>query len=102
MPGLNYVPSNRVLRAAWTAVALVCLLVFAGLTYTSITTAFELRQTNERLDQSQADRQRLLEQMREQGVLLSFIDGAPDGVREATFRCKSQANNAYICRPEQR
>ena len=100
MPGLKYVPSNRALRHAWTVAGVVAMLVFAGLTYSVISTALELQQTNARLDQSQAERDRLMRQVKREGVRLSFIDVAPGGLRTITYRCKVKTGSVnYVCRP---
>lgn len=101
MPRLTYVPSNRTLHRAWTVAGIAAMLVFAGLTYAVISTAFQLQSTNERLDQSQAERAALMEQVKRNGVLLSFIDQAPDGLSDVTYRCRVKVRDqAYICRPE--
>jgi hypothetical protein len=100
MPRLNYVPSNRALRMAWTAVGVAAMLVFAGLTYAVISTAFQLRTTNERLDQSETQRARLMDQVKRDGVVLSFLDESPTG-HDLTYRCRVKVREtAYICRPE--
>ena len=51
-------PSTRTLHRAWAVVGIAAMLVFAGLTYAVISTAYQLR-TNARLDESQAERARL-------------------------------------------
>lgn len=100
MPRLNYVPSNRTLHRAWVAVGISAMLVFAGLTYAVISTAFQLQQTNARLDESQVERARLMQQIKRNGVLLSFLDESPNG-HDLTYRCKVQIREqAYLCRPE--
>lgn len=100
MPRLNYVPSNRALRLAWTTAGIAAMLVFAGLTFAVIGTAFQLRDTNERLDHSQEERARLMEQVKRNGVRLSFLDEGPNG-HDLIYRCKVKVReNAYVCRPE--
>ena len=100
MPRLNYVPSNRTLHRAWTVAGVAAMLVFAGLTYAAISTAFQLRTTNERLDESEAQRQQLMREVKRNGVLLSFLDEGPTG-HDLTYRCRVKVREtAYVCRPE--
>lgn len=100
MPRLNYVPSNRTLQLAWATAGVAAMLVFAGLTYIAVANTFQLRDTNERLDQSQAERDRLMERVQHDGVLLSFLDEGPTG-KDLTYRCRVKVRDqAYICRPE--
>ena len=102
MPRISYVPSDRVLRVTWGIAGAVFLLILAGLTYTTITTAIELSATNARLDESQAQQVRLQNKVRDSGVILSFVNDGPNGSGDTTFRCRSRNPDTYVCTPEQK
>ena len=102
MPRISYVPSDRVIRITWGIAGAVFLLILAGLTYTTITTAIELSATNTRLDESQAQRARLERKVHDSGVILSFVDDSPNGSGDATFRCRARQPDTYVCTPEQK
>ena len=64
MPRINYVPSVRTLRVAWTVFALVAVTVVAGLLWITVTTSRHLDAADARLDRARAERQELVDTAR--------------------------------------
>ena len=93
---LSYVPSNRVLRIAWTSVAVLFGAVFLALVWATISTALDLQVTNSRLDRSELQRQVLIHRMQTHGFALTFVR---DGRTHGTYICKLTAGESgYTCR----
>ena len=96
MPPFSYVPSTRVLRLAWTLVAVVFGAVFFALVWTAVTTALDLQHTNSRLDHSELQRRALIHRMRSTGFNLTFVTRHH---RSDTYTCLlTRGSIGYTCR----